>query len=113
MTFATSQIPENLREQIVQATWLLACAEDGFPPEEEIDRLFPPLFSKCQNCGQQGICRKVKSYDASDDGEVCEECFTFLRKAFRAALDDDEELFAECEILFHAQTVSSDATHWN
>jgi hypothetical protein len=107
---ATFQITEDLREQ---AAWLLARTEDGFPPEEEIDRLFPPVFSKCQNCGEQGICRKVKSCFAQTDDEVCERCFTLVRKAFRAILDDAKETFADYEMEFLAQAVGSNATLWN
>jgi hypothetical protein len=122
MTFATSKIIENLRKQVDQAAWLFACTEDGFPPEEEMDRLFPPVFSNCRNCGKQGICRSVKSYFAPIDDEVCEECFTLLRKAFRAILDNDEEMLADCEMEFsslgihawvQAQEASpSTATQW-
>lgn len=69
--------------------------------DDEMNRLFPPVFGKCGNCGACGICREVKSRVVKND-KRCAGCFALLREGLEALLNSDKKTLTDREMEFSA-----------
>ena len=69
--------------------------------DDEMNRLFPPVFGKCGNCGACGMCRRVQSLVVKND-KLCAGCFTLLREGLEAFLNSDKKTLTDREMEFSA-----------